>query len=235
MPTQVCIAHSCLACCFNCSPDITESTAVPQPSKTSSPSPSSTAVPTSSTSSAVVQPTVESDTSGSPPLNQTRSNAIGGGVVGGFFALLLLVSALSFWICRRRRIPKQNGEVLNSPVMSAYRTDTLPSQPTIPVPSIVSCFFFVVLVLILLSDRLVAKFATTIGINLFLCVMVVLRLHVPHSVIYNPFVTTHSLHLFPLSGLIGINNATMQCTYRLYSIWRHKKLSSLVKKFDKAF
>ncbi|KAJ7905708.1 hypothetical protein B0H14DRAFT_22030 [Mycena olivaceomarginata] len=87
--------------------NITESTAVPHPSKTSSPSPSSTAVPTSSTSSAVVQPTVESDTSGSPPVNQTRSNAIGGGVVGGFFGLLLLVSAFSFWICRRRRAPNR--------------------------------------------------------------------------------------------------------------------------------
>jgi hypothetical protein len=112
------------------------------------------------------------------------------------------------------------------------------------VPSIVSCFFLFVLILILLSDGLVAKFATTVGINLFLCVMVVLRLHVPQSftthslqpILYNPFVTTHSLHLFPLPGLIGIDNATMQCTYRLYILFGDtRSLSSLVKKFDKAF
>ncbi|KAF7338141.1 hypothetical protein MVEN_02038900 [Mycena venus] len=110
--------------------NITESTALPQPSKTSS-----ATVPTSSTSSAAAQPTIASDSSVSSPVNQKRSNAIGGGVVGGF-AALILVSSLAVWIYRRRRNAKDKGAILNSPVMSEYRTDTLPSQPTIPVPSI---------------------------------------------------------------------------------------------------
>jgi len=107
--------------------NITESTALPQPSKTSS-----TTAPTSSTSSAAAQPTVASDSSVSSPVNQKRSNAIGGGVVGGLAALILVVSLASWIYRRRRRIAKENGAVLNSPVMSEYRTDTLPSQPTVP-------------------------------------------------------------------------------------------------------
>jgi len=110
--------------------NITESTAIPQPSKTP--------VPTlaSSTSSAAAQPSTASDSSDvSAATNQKRSNAIGGGLVGGFSALVL-VCTLAFYIHRRRRIAKENGAILNSPVMSEYRSDTLPSQPTIPVPSI---------------------------------------------------------------------------------------------------
>jgi len=110
--------------------NLTESTAIPQPSKTSS-----STVPTSSTSSAAAQPTVASDTSGSSPVNQKRANAIGGGIVGGF-AALLLVGSLVFCLYRRRKVAKENGKMLNSPVMSEYRSDTLPSPPTIPVPSI---------------------------------------------------------------------------------------------------
>jgi len=111
--------------------NITESTAVPQPSKT----PSAAPVPTSSASSAAAQPTVVSDVSDASTVDQKRSNAVGGGIVGAFFALIL-VCFLALWIYRRRRIAKENGEMLNSPAMSEYRTDTLPSQPTIPVPSI---------------------------------------------------------------------------------------------------
>ncbi|KAF7363604.1 hypothetical protein MSAN_01017300 [Mycena sanguinolenta] len=114
--------------------NITESTAIPQPTKTSS----SKSVPTSSSTSssaAAVQTTVASDTSVSPPVDQKRSNAIGGGIVGGF-AALLLVFVLFFWIYRRRKTVKENGAILASPVMSEYRTDTLPSPPTMPVPSI---------------------------------------------------------------------------------------------------
>jgi len=110
--------------------NITESTAIPLPSKTSS-----VTVPTSSTSSAAVQPSIASDSSVSAPVDQKRSNAIGGGIVGGL-AALVLVCSLAFWIYRRRRTAQGNGAILNSPVMSEYRTDTLPSQPTIPVPSI---------------------------------------------------------------------------------------------------
>jgi len=112
--------------------NITESTAIPQPTKTSSKS-----VPTSSSTSsaAAVQTTVASDTSVSPPINLKRNNAIGGGIVGGF-AALLLVCLLSFWIYRWRKTVKENGAILASPVMSEYRTDTLPSPPTMPVPSI---------------------------------------------------------------------------------------------------
>ncbi|KAJ7685370.1 hypothetical protein DFH06DRAFT_40683 [Mycena polygramma] len=111
--------------------NITESTAIPQPSMTSA---TPVATSTSSTSSAVAQPTTVSDSSDVSAVNQKRSNAIGGGVVGGLFALILVFS-LALWVYRRRRIPKENGEILKSPVMT-YRTDTLPSPPTIPVPSI---------------------------------------------------------------------------------------------------
>jgi len=116
--------------------NVTESTAIPQPTIPQPTPTSSTSVPTSSTSSApAVQTTVASDTSVSPPVNQQRSNAIGGGIVGGL-AALLLISGLLFWVYRRRRTVQQNRAVLNSPVMSEYRTDTLPSPPTMPVPSI---------------------------------------------------------------------------------------------------
>ncbi|KAJ6497038.1 hypothetical protein C8R47DRAFT_1113601 [Mycena vitilis] len=112
--------------------NITESTAIPQPSMTSA---TPVATSNSSASSAVAQPTTVSNSSDVSTVNQKRSNAIGGGVVGGLFALIL-VSSLTLWVCRRRRrIPKENGEILHSPVMT-YRTDTLPSPPTVPVPSI---------------------------------------------------------------------------------------------------
>ncbi|KAJ7046996.1 hypothetical protein C8F04DRAFT_1062418 [Mycena alexandri] len=116
--------------------NVTESTAIPLPSKTSS-VPKSTS--SASVSSAAAQPSLASDTSDSPsPVNQKRNNAIGGGIVGGV-AALGLVCSLVFWIYRRRRIAQTNGEVLNSPAMSQHRTDTLashPSQPTLPMPSI---------------------------------------------------------------------------------------------------
>jgi hypothetical protein len=76
--TQVRISHSRLARFFYNSPDITESTAVPQPSKT----PSAAPVPTSSASSAAAQPTVVSDVSDASTVDQKRSNAVGGGIVG---------------------------------------------------------------------------------------------------------------------------------------------------------
>ncbi|KAJ6525640.1 hypothetical protein B0H19DRAFT_1198143 [Mycena capillaripes] len=114
--------------------NITESTAIPQPTKTpSAPVPTST----SASSSAVAQPTAVSDSSDvSTAVDLKRSNAIGGGIVGGLFGLVLVCS-LAFWIHRRRRVAKGNGQILNSPVMSEYRTDTLASPPTtVPVPSI---------------------------------------------------------------------------------------------------
>ncbi|KAJ7709714.1 hypothetical protein B0H17DRAFT_234305 [Mycena rosella] len=109
--------------------NITESTAVPESSQTSASA--------SASSSAAPQATTDSPSSdvSAPVVNQTRSNAIGGGIVGGF-ALLLLVCGLGFWIYRRRRTARANGGILNSPVMSQYHTDTQPSQPTAPVPSI---------------------------------------------------------------------------------------------------
>ncbi|KAJ7444914.1 hypothetical protein FB451DRAFT_74212 [Mycena latifolia] len=115
--------------------NITESTAVPQPTKTPA---ASVSVASSST---IAQTTTESQSSNVSLVNQTRSNAIGGGIVGGF-TLLVLVCCLAFWIHRRRRTARANGEILDSPAMSQYRSDTLPSQPTIPkpVPSIVSVF-----------------------------------------------------------------------------------------------
>jgi len=107
----------------------TESTAIPQPSKTAS-------VSTASTSSAAAaETTTASASSDATVVNQTRSNAIGGGIVGGFFALVLLCG-LGFWIYRRRRIARTNGAVLDSPVMSEHQTDTLPSHPTNTVPSV---------------------------------------------------------------------------------------------------
>ncbi|KAJ7097754.1 hypothetical protein B0H15DRAFT_822518 [Mycena belliarum] len=106
--------------------NITESTAVPVPTRTSS------ATTSIATSSAAPQPSSELHSSNVSPLNQTRSNAVGGGIVGGF-ALLVLISAAALYIHKRRRRAKTNGEILNSPVMSQHRTDALPncSQPTI--------------------------------------------------------------------------------------------------------
>ncbi|KAJ7724449.1 hypothetical protein DFH07DRAFT_783270 [Mycena maculata] len=106
--------------------NITESTAIPQPTKTSSSS-------TTSTSSAAFQTTTVAAVSDTTVVNQTRSNAIGGGIVGAFFALVLL-GGLGFWIYRRRRVARTKGAILDSPVMSQHQTDTLPSQ--LPVPSI---------------------------------------------------------------------------------------------------
>jgi len=109
--------------------NITESTAIPQPPKTSS---VSTAT---SSSSAPAETTTASASSGAAAaINMTRGNAIGGGVVGGFFGLVLLC-VLGLWILHRRRLARTNGEVLNTPDMSQHQTDTLPSQPG-PVPSI---------------------------------------------------------------------------------------------------
>ncbi|KAJ7087851.1 hypothetical protein C8R44DRAFT_29083 [Mycena epipterygia] len=139
-------------------PNITESTAVPQPSRTSS----SVSVSTASTSSVAAQATAVSDSSSNvPTVNQKRSNAIGGGIVGGF-AALILVCGLAFWIHRRRRTVRTNGAILNSPAMSQHQTDTLPSQPTIPVPSIVRIFSHLParVDFIFPLDRLVVAFAT---------------------------------------------------------------------------
>ncbi|KAJ6623489.1 hypothetical protein B0H10DRAFT_2010009 [Mycena sp. CBHHK59/15] len=111
--------------------NITESTAIPQPDKTSS---SSMSTP-SSTSAAPATTTASSESTGLAAIDQSRSNAIGGGVVGGFCALLL-ICGLAFWLHRRRSDARSNGQLLNSPVMSQYPTDSLPGQPTILVPSI---------------------------------------------------------------------------------------------------
>jgi hypothetical protein len=109
--------------------NITESTAIPQPSQTPS-----TSAP-APTSSAAAQTTPVSQSSDVSPINQTKSNAIGGGVIGGFF-LLLLLCGLGLWIYRKRRA-RANGEILNSPAMS-QQTDALPSQPqATAVPSII--------------------------------------------------------------------------------------------------
>jgi len=109
--------------------NITESTAVPEPSRTPSAS-------VSAASSSVSPPTTtESPSSDVSAVNQTRSNAIGGGIVGGL-ALLVLLSGLAFWIYKRRKIARANGQILDSPAVSQYHTDTLPSQPSVPVPSV---------------------------------------------------------------------------------------------------
>jgi len=108
----------------------TESTAVPQPSRTSSASTAST-----SSTAAAESTTAAASSDASSAVNEKRSNAIGGGIVGGLFGLIL-VCGLGYWIHRRRRISRTNGAILNSPVMGEHQTDTLPSQPTVPVPSI---------------------------------------------------------------------------------------------------
>ncbi|KAJ6597077.1 hypothetical protein DFH09DRAFT_111023 [Mycena vulgaris] len=109
--------------------NITESTAIPQPSQTPSASVSVTSA------SAVPQTTAPSVSSDVSLVNQARSNAIGGGVVGGLI-LLALLCGLAFWVYRRRTTARADGEILDSPAMSQYQTDTLPSQPTVHVPSI---------------------------------------------------------------------------------------------------
>ncbi|KAJ7510059.1 hypothetical protein B0H11DRAFT_2215883 [Mycena galericulata] len=106
--------------------NVTESTAIPQPSKTAS---------LTTTSSAAAQSTTAAASSSATVINEKRSNAIGGGIVGGVFALVLLC-CLGFWIRRRQRTARTRGEILDSPDMSQHQTDTLPIQSAVPVPSI---------------------------------------------------------------------------------------------------
>jgi len=125
----------------------TESTAIPQPTKTTtkssaraSASSTSASSSSASSSSAAAQTTAvapASNVSESTP-NEKHSNVVGGSVMAGFVGLALLL-AFGYWIYHRKRVARTNGAILESPTMSEYRTDTLPSLPepaAAPVPSI---------------------------------------------------------------------------------------------------
>lgn len=108
--------------------DIAESTAGPPPAPTNT--------STSSAASATTE-SIAMSSAAAAAARQRRSNAIGGGVIGAFF-FLVLICGLGFWLYHRRKTTRSNGEPLNSPTMSQYRTNTVPSdsRPSNPVPSV---------------------------------------------------------------------------------------------------
>lgn len=202
-----------------CFADITESTAIPQPSKTSSAS-----VSTASTSSVAAQATAVSDSSSTvPAVNLKRSNAIGGGVVGGL-AALALVCGLAFWIYRRRRIARTNGAILNSPdTMSQHQTDTLASQPTIPVPSIVRILSHLParVDFIISLDRLVVALATrALGVDSLrpeLGVIFILRYGISHSFNnYHSFILNGTYIIKPWN-IVSIQSLRLSHLYRRHT------------------
>lgn len=80
--------------------DLTESTAIPQPTTTTrSSSTSNTLTKPSTTSAAATQTATPQDTVNS----ESRSNAIGGGVVGGLLGLAAILACVAYLYFRRRR------------------------------------------------------------------------------------------------------------------------------------
>ncbi|KAF7294790.1 hypothetical protein MIND_01016700 [Mycena indigotica] len=120
--------------------NITESTAASQPSKTSAPISTSRVTSSAAAATSSASPPAADD-SGQAPLNQKRINAIGGGVVGGFAALVVVALAL-FCFHRKRRIAQTQGAVLESPTMSEHRPEhndnleVAPSMSQRSIPSI---------------------------------------------------------------------------------------------------
>ncbi|KAF8911956.1 hypothetical protein CPB84DRAFT_1957623 [Gymnopilus junonius] len=100
----------------------TESTAVPSPTSSSSGSPAKTSsVPLTASShpitpSAVpsVSASVSASTSSTQAFSEKRANAVGGGVIGGLFGVVIIFASLYWYIYRRRRLAR-NGQQLPSP------------------------------------------------------------------------------------------------------------------------
>jgi len=100
--------------------NITESTAVPQPTST----PSTTSSTTSATStSSQTSPTAAPASNGSSPLpDLSHSNAVGGGAVGGIFGAVV-IGGLLFWCLRRRRrvTPSDLNVPAHTPVVTEQK------------------------------------------------------------------------------------------------------------------
>ncbi|CAK5280207.1 unnamed protein product [Mycena citricolor] len=103
------------------SANLTESTMIPLPSSTLGTGTSASPTPTSAA------------LENSANAMQRHANAVGGGVLGGV-AALLLVAGVSFWIRHRKQRLARQGQVLRSPVMAERTTGALTN--TLDVPSI---------------------------------------------------------------------------------------------------